>query len=917
MEFYRRLRDAGAGDHDAYWPEPRVDSKSALQPNPRLEDCNLLTPIPYLWWALRAADPSTHGVGGDAIGTYDHFLLPHLASLLIRARMKSAAITIGKAWLDVGVDFVTSELLHIDTFISIGKGIFETAKVFSDERGARSREALAHSKSRADAVLADLRKVYDPSFWAGERTPGIIFIDDAQFIHEDAALPHFIERLLHTAFEHRWPILILVAHWKQELAKEEVQPESFAAVLRHALRGSKNDRNRATGLPGGFVPNANYTEIDVRPLTDLSSAVCEVFPGVGSVQREALLERVGGNPRYLEQVLAYLRERAELFEGLDTKRALTPEGLQEILKAASSQQFFRFLRERLRAIPEDVRDALCLASLQGTRFSNELVDASAIQHLGLSLRAPLGLGENPFNLVAGTRPETRSDVGEFVDGLFHHVAEDLSRSLRELRGAAALSISLKTAVKSVAEETGFSERASVDARLIVYGLAAKLLERSDDPEERASAQRALGEIADIQLSRSSKEAAAATYERLLVIAPSSYSFSQWDSRIRTWEVLATLYQLAHWPAKRSRALNRMLTEAFNWTGMELFLHSAAPEAVVANFASWKARNPDADPRFYLAAADAAIRGLLELSELARSWPDLPVAPEDDPVGIAPFFVRLGAEGESGEPSGLAYHRETSCVLRERAYNLGALFEPGIAERQHIRILGFLARQALIEGDQVACKDALERSLEIAAELGSELDEAQILSNLAGAAAQADDDETSERLLYQALEIVEPILNEETFPVGIGPAEDIAPAARNDAAVSVNVPRRFDKAFDDNPEGVVDTVLRLNYTAGQIVGNIALIALRNGRRDEAKRRFEKALAFHRTARSSGEVADVLQSLADIAASDNRIDVACGYWKECLDIYSAVQGSDILVAQARAAADRVRSRMLSAGCETSSS
>jgi tetratricopeptide (TPR) repeat protein len=89
-------------------------------------------------------------------------------------------------------------------------------------------------------------------------------------------------------------------------------------------------------------------------------------------QAAALLERAGGNPRYLDEILRYatgVRGRA-LFEGRDPARPLTAAGLQELL--ARSVALVDLIAERLAASPDAVQQAVVLAALQGP----EVLDAT-------------------------------------------------------------------------------------------------------------------------------------------------------------------------------------------------------------------------------------------------------------------------------------------------------------------------------------------------------------------------------------------------------------------------------------------------------------------------------------------------------------------------------------------------------------
>ena len=66
----------------------------------------------------------------------------------------------------------------------------------------------------------------------------------------------------------------------------------------------------------------------------------------------------GSNPRFLEQVIAFLRENENYIEDFNLCGPLTPVGLDEILKETRSQEIFKIVLRRLRNAPEGVQEAL-------------------------------------------------------------------------------------------------------------------------------------------------------------------------------------------------------------------------------------------------------------------------------------------------------------------------------------------------------------------------------------------------------------------------------------------------------------------------------------------------------------------------------------------------------------------------------
>jgi hypothetical protein len=309
--------------------------------NPELENCKISDEeIPYLWWGVRATDPGReNGVAGDAIATYDRYLAPHLVTLLIRENAPRTGKAVSKVWAEAIGPAIVSELpqllkLAIPYFglvVHVGKVNYKTQQVVREgiDHGGLDK-AVAKPRSRADRVLEDLERTFNPKSSSFAKTPGIIFIDDAHFASTDAALLSFSERLIHMAVTQEWPMMIVATYLRQEFA-EDKDATSFAGLIRHA-RTASVVADPGAGLPAGYLEDENYREIDLRVVDDLSVALRDSLPGLTKAQASAILQRVGGNPRFLEQIISFLFERGKYFEGRDVTRALTAKGLDEALE---------------------------------------------------------------------------------------------------------------------------------------------------------------------------------------------------------------------------------------------------------------------------------------------------------------------------------------------------------------------------------------------------------------------------------------------------------------------------------------------------------------------------------------------------------------------------------------------------------
>jgi hypothetical protein len=511
LEFYNWLsRNHDIPDPNGYWPDGAEIVARNLEVNPNPGSCRLSTAIPYLWWGVRSNDPGLeNATAGDAIAAHDRYLLPHLVALKVRHQSREKAASIAKAWGNVGVD-ITANVLQIDTILSVAKGLFATARILRSEGDeARSDPSV----SRADAVLDDLQKVLSPTSAQFAKTPAVLFLDDAQFAHQDAALPAFVEKLLYLATTEDWPVLILVTHWRAESFPELSQShQSFAEILRHAKIGTSKQTGPAAGLPGGYLVEAKYHEIDLPPLADLSEPLRHALPGLTEPQSAGLLQSIGGNPRLLEQITLYLQESEHLFVNFDTKSSLTEEGLEDALNSIGTQDVFKVVLKRLRKAPLEVQEAVGLASLQGITYSKVLFDKLAERLLSKSLAEPLRLASNPYSMISEGRPASpEADVGWFIDRLFHQVSAHRRQSLGSLGGEHLLQNALRTTILESVRDTTAISGSSRATKLIVHQLVADHFLDSTDEGERETALNSAIELAALHITEGSIESGLRAY----------------------------------------------------------------------------------------------------------------------------------------------------------------------------------------------------------------------------------------------------------------------------------------------------------------------------------------------------------------------------------------------------------------------
>lgn len=570
LEFLRR-QVAALPEDQAYWPDAAVLAQRGLTLNFAAETCRFDRPIPFLWWGVAA-----QAEGGDSIAANDRFVAPHLVAMSMRARMAGTGASLAKIWAAAGVDAVANAL-QIDTVLSVGGALFDSVKLLHGQYHAAAQQQLAGEtvvKTRVDTLLADLEQVMNPAARLGyARVPALILIDDAQFAGADAGLLRFVERLSHAAMTQRWPLMLVMTHWQTEWTLDgERDGRSMATLIDHARHGGSDAPGPISGAPGGYLNSENYREIRLAKLGDLDPALRSALPGLPADQRSALLDAVDGNPRFLEQVIAYLRAEPRLFDDFDPARALTDAGLAEAL--SRSQRVHEVVLARLTSpqVAPEVREALALASVQGMRVVREVVEAAGRALLGHDLGDPLLRGQDPFSVMAF---DQNGVVGSFTERLFLQAAAQLRRNIKGLHDEVAVKAALRPVLQTMLDDPGadaairdaaamvalrlVEDAGDAAARRLVATAAATRMAASDEPEAiRALLDRFLSAIAAGDDAEQAATIAAMPHEPLVTAVTNAGLFDRKETIARLADLrIATLrkrggmsarerYELAIW-----------------------------------------------------------------------------------------------------------------------------------------------------------------------------------------------------------------------------------------------------------------------------------------------------------------------------------------------------------------------------------
>jgi tetratricopeptide (TPR) repeat protein len=532
-------------------------------------------------------------------------------------------------------------------------------------------------------------------------------------------------------------------------------------------------------------------------------------------------------------------------------------------------------------------------------------------------------------MVAGTNDQPEGKIGQFAERLFQLVAQQRRKSLASLGGEDALQASLQLSVVKLVRDPEFPKSYSADTQIMVYGIAANLFEYSPDHRLRHLAQEALGELARVELSRASLESAAAAWERLLGIEQAIGSMDGWardmDSRIKTWEGLSRIYRQLRWPSKRARALRKVIETALTFIGDDdftgaqgqVFLFAADEIRVRENIQRWTERNPARRPEDYLSGNLIIVQALLGLSELARAWPTLRFGDGDDPVGDAPFIVKL-YDGDQEDHNS----EYKSQFLRDRAYILGSIFSDNRAKREHFHVLNEISEfESQQNRNADIAEDALKRALQLAEMMDDDILRLQTLSNLGLASGQIRRLADSQRYLDTASGIVDRIFSKGTFKVALMSEEDEVGDKPESARVTgtMEIPTTLSEEFDRDPPGIVHKVQALRHVAANLYGNRAALARECGKFDDAEHAYQRALAMHRELCDLEYVVLDLENLAALLKMRGDNSAACSYWSQCLHVYKELRTRDagsLMEARWQHSIQQVHDVMREAGCDSSS-
>ena len=460
--FFGRI---SARSGDGYWPPILETLGNNLQVNPA-PDAARTGPPPFLWWGLRFVDPlKVNSVGTGVLPAgVENNLLPQIEPFRRtrrRQERRREAWSVGK---DVALDLAIDLIPFGGLAKTVGEAGMELHRIYREDRD--DGRGPARGETLIGGVLEDLALALAPA--EGPARPAVILFDDGQFSTHDPGMTAFAAALLERGAAEGWPLLLLVTHWEREW--DSASPGAIAAEL-----------NRAGRPP--------VRTLRLQPVRDLGPMLDAGLPGLTEAQRHALLDRVDGNPRFLGEVMLFATASEALFQGRDTAGPLTDRGLSRLL--AKSTNMHELTRSRLRESPDEVREAVCLAALQGVEFLQSILGqtASGLAVDPDTLTAAVGAAERPHAYVRGIDP----GIAAFAQRIYFEVAAEQLENCFDPDEARE---ALEAGVREVARSDRFDALNPAEQRRFL-ALASGLFEGAEEVADRMIAASCLYLLAQI------------------------------------------------------------------------------------------------------------------------------------------------------------------------------------------------------------------------------------------------------------------------------------------------------------------------------------------------------------------------------------------------------------------------------------
>ena len=349
--FFEQLRnDPEWHPTDApYWGALRGAPGSELRLYPHVNDAHTDALPRFLWLGVRWPAPDTRNVrhGTTELPTLRAQVEAHLTSVEQR-------IPRWRRRVDSLVNDVRDHPLRWAT--TVGSKLATAAMPGGVGLAVDTVTALLRSPSaeREDPVEELLSLLRVGAGARLNRLPLIVWLDDAHWM--DPVTTQFVQRLLESASNESWPLLVIATHWEREWRVELTRVPEVATARE----------------PMGFVRvatthNAAVRFLEPAPREDLGRLIDTRFPGLTQTQRVRLLDKASGNFLTMVENLSELQRHAQCFVGRDPLAALSTFGERYVDRWESDRT--RRVAQRFDELdPPELRDLLAFGAAVGTMF---------------------------------------------------------------------------------------------------------------------------------------------------------------------------------------------------------------------------------------------------------------------------------------------------------------------------------------------------------------------------------------------------------------------------------------------------------------------------------------------------------------------------------------------------------------------
>lgn len=364
QEFYGRLA-SDRQDDPRYWPVSIVAATDVMDPvklRKRVYPARFAIPgksvPPWMWWAL-SCQAKADGSPTQAILEAKHQLFTHaealerrLTSLQRLAGNTTAADIRDKALALAGLLGVF--VPPVGWAAAVHDTVAELYSTGRDLVDSRRRNRHFATERAVDAESADwtamVEELADSLTCSGSgpaSLPIVVVVDDAHDAGDDVV--GLLHRLL---VDRSTRVLIIATAHPDRVALQAASSTGFG----HWLTS-----------PPGRVGRIDLERLKAEDLADL---VREVAPRTDMVTIGGLIDRAGGNPFHLGLILSL---RVVLRSIRHEAITLPPEEIADI-----PSELRRLYLEKWNELPGPVREALAVASVQGSEFVDECARAAAL-----------------------------------------------------------------------------------------------------------------------------------------------------------------------------------------------------------------------------------------------------------------------------------------------------------------------------------------------------------------------------------------------------------------------------------------------------------------------------------------------------------------------------------------------------------